>query len=890
MHVVLGRTLDGGAFPTVLDGCNASAGSLHLGPAGFLARLEQSLGIPTPLTHEPVRVAEYAKRLAIQDDGQQFYSASRRADPWRVARKLLTLRDELISAGWNGKLPASASLRLKAFADLERISGEYPLAPGAAKRLLNVIERLRLVRAGIESLELVDPTSSFPKLWRDVFQCLANTGTEVRQRTFSNARSSGDLSIAQKALLGKNPGKVNGDGSLLKIEAKTLTEAAEATAASLASLLKTRNPQSVVLIRDGDPRASLVLETALRRHDLASAGLTLESSHRPATQILPLFLGLAWKPVDPDLLLQFLTLPSSPIPTTARQSLRQALSGAPGFASQAWQQARAEVLIAIGKKYDGEAATEVDTRLKLWLDDVERTPRGDEMPIARAIQLTRQVEDWANRHAHAAETDPFFIQAKEQASVMCRLLELHPRGSITSPEMGRLLYDVMQTGISYEMTCKQQESTNLISSPAAIFAQVPVVIWWQCVGSSATVPAKRFWTDNEVQALEQAGCDLLSPTELLLENARTWRRPVLCATESLILVQPEQVFGEVQESHPIWNEITMKVAPTEAEQLAITADTASLLSGRHFSLVSAQKTRKYLPKGKPSWKIPPPYLTPRSIESPTALEALLGCPLKWTLQYKARVRESLPFMPERELLYGTLAHQIVGAYLTNFIGQELPQPAVAREAVIRLFDEQVEAEAAILIKPGMDRERTYVRQTIGKAAAVLVELLDRGGYRIDSIEEEHAGSFLLGQLQGRTDLIVRRFKDGKKAVIDLKWSGDKRKIQALREGTALQLAAYAYFLRTKDVWPSTAYFLFPNAQLYSSSSKDFPGSVFVPGPSEKDTWDNAITSMQKIRASLDEGEIAVPCFVEPDKQIANVGMNIEPPCKWCSYQMFCRYA
>ena len=235
-------------------------------------------------------------------------------------------------------------------------------------------------------------------------------------------------------------------------------EAAEATAACLAALLKNKNPQSIVLIRDGDSRAGLVLETALRRYDLSSAGLTLESSHRPATQILPLFLGLAWKPVDPDLLLQFLTLPSSPIPAIARQSFRQALSSAPGFGSRAWQEARAEVLIAIGEKYGAAEAVEVDARLKLWLDEVERAPRSGEMPTPQAIRLTRQVEDWANRHAHGSEVDPFFLQAKEQASVMCRLLELHPRDSITSPEIGRLLYDILQTGISYEMTCKQQES------------------------------------------------------------------------------------------------------------------------------------------------------------------------------------------------------------------------------------------------------------------------------------------------------------------------------------------------------------------------------------------------------------------------------------------------
>jgi hypothetical protein len=890
MHVVLGRTLDGGAFPTVLDGFDASAGRLHVGPAGFLARLEQSLGIPTPVTHQPVRVAEYAKRLAAHDEGKQFYSASRRADPWRVARKLLALRDELLSGGWNGKFPAGGSVRLKAFAELEKLSPEYPLAPGAPERLLKVIERLKLFPSGIERLDLIDPASSFSKLWRDVFTGLGQHGTGVRQRTLPDPQSPGDLCTAQKALLGETPGKVKGDGSLIKIEAKTLMEAAETTAACLAALLKDRNPQSVLLIRDGDSRAGLVLETALRRYDLASAGLTLESSHRPATQILPLFLGLAWAPVDPDLLLQFLTLPSSPIPAMARQNLRGALSGAPGFASRAWQQARADILITIGEKYGAAEAVEVDGKLKLWLDEVERTPRSGEMPILQAIRLTRQVEDWANRHAHGSEIDPFFFQAKEQVAVMCRLLELHPRGSITSPEMGRLLYDVLQTGISYEMSCKEQDCINLISNPAAIFAQVPVVIWWQCVGSSAAVPAKRFWTDKEAKALEQAGCDLLSPTDLLLENARTWHRPVLCATESLILVQPEQVFGEVQESHPIWNEIAMKVAPTEADQLRVTANTASLLGGNQFSMTTVERARKYFPQAKPSWDIPALHLAPRPIESPTALETLLGCPLKWTLQYKARLSEPLQFMSERELLYGNLAHHLVGDYLRNFIGQEVPLPDRARETVTRLFDEQVAAEAATLIKPGMDRERTYVRQTMSKAAGVLVELLRRGGYRIDTIEEEHTDSSMLGQLQGRTDLIARRTHDGKKAVIDLKWSRDRRKIQALKNGTALQLAAYSYFVRTNNVWPSTAYFIFPTAQLYSTHEKDFPGCIFVPGPSEEEMWKNAVLSIQKIRTSLDGGKIAVPCFAEGDQELSTTGMNIEPPCKWCSFQMFCRYA
>ena len=128
MRVILGKTLDGGTYPTVLTDTEASVGRVHLGPASFLAELEQLLGIPSPSIQEPVRVAQYAKRLVQQNDGKQFYSESREANSWRVARKLLSLRDELVYAGWNGKLQPKTSARLRAFAELEQMANECRLA------------------------------------------------------------------------------------------------------------------------------------------------------------------------------------------------------------------------------------------------------------------------------------------------------------------------------------------------------------------------------------------------------------------------------------------------------------------------------------------------------------------------------------------------------------------------------------------------------------------------------------------------------------------------------------------------------------------------------------------------------------------------------------------
>ena len=608
-----------------------------------------------------------------------------------------------------------------------------------------------------------------------------------------------------------------------------------------------------------------------------------------------MFLGLAWEPVDPDLLVQFLTLPSSPVPAEAREDFRKALNKAPGYGSHAWKEARTSVIDKIRKRYGADRAAETNQKLQDWMDDVVRIPAHREMPVTKAIQLTRQVEDWTNERAHAGETDSFFLQAKEQASIMSQLLDLHPHDTITRSELGRLLFDVLQTGVSYDLGRKEQGSINVVASPASMFDEVPVVLWWQCVGASVPAPPPRFWSEEEVRALESAGCQFLSPTDLLLDNAHAWRRPVLCAKEKLILVQPEQVFGKPQESHPIWNEVAMKVAPTEAEQLSIVANIDSLLAGKHLRAASNQFIKDSLPEGKPSWHIPEMYLKPRIMESPTSLETVLGCPLRWVLRYKAGLYEPLiGVIPERQLLYGNLAHRLVENYLKDFIGRTLPDPDTAAMTIGKRFDESVGAEAAPLIKPGMDRERIYVRQTLVDATRSLITLLGQGGYQIDSVENKHSDSFFLGPLGGRTDLIVRRARDGMSGIIDLKWSSDKRSIQALKDGIAIQLAIYSYLARTKDSWPATAYFVFPTGQLYSTNDADFPGCVRIPGPSEKETWDNMMRSIKDLRSTLDKGAVHVPCFSQdseeetPTNEVQQ-GMKLEPPCKYCEFQLFCRY-
>jgi ATP-dependent helicase/nuclease subunit B len=900
MHIIFGRSFAGGSYPTVLDGCEASAGTLHLGPAGLLARLEQSLGIPTPSGHRPVRVAEYAKRLALHDKGSWFYSASRQADPWRVARKLLSLRDELVLAGWKVQRPKGMS-RLSVFAELEEMktAPDYPLSPGDPDRLLRVLSRLEVLPTGIDRIELIDDPEFLPKLWRDLFQRMAKAGTQISRRQESCAEADGDLGKGQKTLQGNAAGEVRGDGSLLRLENTGVVEAAEATCAYLRSLLKKVPPEAIVLIRDGDPRAALVLETAMRAFDIPSVGLSLDSSHRPATQILPLFLGLSWEPVDPDLLVEFLTLPSSPVPAEARRRLRESLNVAPGYQSHAWCEARQRAIEEIRSKYGAERASEADREIKQWLDDVKRTPLRSEMLVTDAIRLVGQVESWANRRAHAEEAaEPFFAQAKQQAALMLRLLELHPRPSIGKSEIGRLVLDVLQSGICHELNHKETDSIRVVSSPAAIFGAARHVIWWQCIAASADVPAPLFWTKDEVEFLKRSGCEIPSPTNLLLDHARAWRRPVLCAKKTLLMVQPCQAFSEPAESHPIWNEITAAIAADDAAKAKISISAAELLSGTVATLEkptdTIEVTKLNLPAPKRVWQLPPCHIAPPPFASPSSLEKMLACPLQWVLQYKAGLRKPLiEVLNAHQLLYGNFAHWLVGEYLRDFIGKELPKPDQAAAEIGRRFDALVESEAAPLAKPGMDREKTYVRERLVRAIRSLVNLLHQGDYRVASIEQTHNREFLLGGLEGRTDLTVRRATDGKTAVIDLKWSSEGRKRDSLKSGTAFQLAAYSYLTRDREKWPPTAYFLFPTAQLYSTSEDGFPGSMRVTGPSDHEVWEAAMTLTRETKTKLDGGAVEVLGLEEKNgssrtKQGAGI-MELEAPCEYCDFKLFCSH-
>jgi len=131
------------------------------------------------------------------------------------------------------------------------------------------------------------------------------------------------------------------------------------------------------------------------------------------------------------------------------------------------------------------------------------------------------------------------------------------------------------------------------------------------------------------------------------------------------------------------------------------------------------------------WTVDAALLPPRSRESASSLESLLGCPLKWALRYRADLQpEGVAELPDGNLLFGTLAHGLIERFLLEH-RDALPEPADTRRLLEEGFDRAVEAEAGTLLHPSRRETMQRVRFQTARAGEVLVGALDRGGYRVE---------------------------------------------------------------------------------------------------------------------------------------------------------------
>jgi len=880
----------GGATLTDRDALpagQAAVGRPAWSPSALLGDLELRLGLPSNDEDEAVRAQHWSQRIHALADPAHFYAASYEIDPVGTAAELLSWRDELVAAGWNGERVPDGGARLDALFELEWMS--EPVLPATTGDRLRRVEQ-ELATTGLapyEAIELAEEPALWSARWRRVFDVLAKNGTAVRQvePAFDGADPDSDLGRVQATLAGTaSSASLRGDGSLVVLTADTSWEGAQITAALLR---KWRDAEQVVVLRGGDERA---LDLALGAQGLASQGATAASPWRPALQLLPLALELVFEPRDPYRVLELVTLPIGPFQGWAGRKLADALGGAPGIGGRPWQAAKEEL---------GPAKRE---RVEEWLEQpgysaVEGAPR------AAVLAAVDRVLEWTRKRLAVSrgERAGLLASAHSQARALRKTFEHDPREAFDLVATRQRVEEVVGFGSRSPASYEGAGRLDHVSTPAGLRCSRDVVVWWHCVAGTEWQPGPRIWRQAELAALQAAGVELPDRSAQLAVEAQSWRWPILAARQRVVLVTPRHAMGSALDAHPIVDEIVARLAAPEEDMARITVDCAELVSADVPALVvpdaptAVELEPLRLPQPRPEWSLQPGSLQRRSSHSASSLGSLIGCPLGWTFKYPAGLSSgSVGSLPTGPRLNGKLGHRLI-----EELHAEDGLSGDVSSAVDRVFDRLLPEEGAVLLREGMAMEVEQLRSQLRRSVEALVELLEASGLRIVGVEVQIDVAWRDGKLGGRLDLLLSD-PDGKEAVVDLKW-GKSTHENLLANGQAVQLAVYASARRLatgESKLPPAGYFSLANGKLLTTQSEPFAGAQRVSGPDLDETWQRLERTVDLVRQLLDEGRVVVTgvrqslplldaAGVSDEARPTYLDMAVESGCRYCDYDALC---
>ncbi len=839
----------------------ATAGEVWTGTAGLLGILETQLGLGGPSYSDVERAAGLVPVLRSENG---FWSRSFENDALSTAQTILKWRDFLCLQGWQGRSVAS---RLRQLAKVTR-----DVLPGTPDRLRSVLETLKLRSPDIDSIKRITPCDDLPGLWIEIFKVLEAKGTVVADFSPSGAT----VTLQKKNLYAaRQPGFTpkSKDDSLQLLVASGPLEAAERVAAWLAG----QDDLSGIVLVGGDS----VLDAALHRHGLPTTGGASPTNDDTLLQVLPLVLAAGWMPPDPQRVLELLTLPRSPVPRGLAYGLDKALHECPAVGSGYWDEAMEKGLNSIPDAADRSRVAE---RMKVLFSPV--VPHHKKYPATEISLRIATLLTWlqGRKVGEQQDTEPWDA-AINQCTTLEHLIMRAQLKELSQPQLQRMVEDA-SSQTSGGATFPAEAGLQHVHSPEAIAGPVDRLIWWQftdaSVGGFAQLPLSR----AEKAALAAVGVNLPEPALIAVARAERWRRPLTNTIRSLMLVCPEQGYdGGPQHPHPLWDEILANLSDPSRTDLA-----AALIRRELTPLSTRPRNQRRLfslPQAQRVWNTAKP-VSPREKESPSSAGTLLGCPLKWTLQYPGRIKGgSSAVLSEGNQLYGTLVHEIIA----KLLAENPATAAVAERRAGQIFDNDGPDLATPLFLPGKEALKASVRRVTTLAAADLFDRLQKWGAKVVSSEAEYIGTGVGGKLAGTPDLVI----DSPLRVIDFKWGGARYRRDLLADGGAYQLAVYGSLAGGKTKLLPGAYYILESRSLITAHPTAFPGAEVVPGPQLETILQGLeqahaerrkeLKSKQVIATALGEDEDSVP--PKSDGLLENGSLGVAPPCNFCDYAGLC---
>ena len=888
MEITFGWGLDGAAWerPCREGESRATLGHAAVGPAGLAGILGTRLGIGGVMLERPLRIGAY--RDALARTSRQWCGDSFQLDAWAVAKKMLSWRDELVTAGWDGSPVAGASPRLADLAEAEELFD----APGAADDLRGVAAMLRELVVdgvvwplGIDRLTILGSRAELPAPWPGIIDDVEALGVSIGE-----------------------------EGAPASVERlRVITAATEWEAAEVAARILATAPGTALVAT----HHTEVLDQELSRRGMARLGALEASDQRATAQVLPLFLDAICGPIDVHAVAAFLDMGLTTsdtrtgtvtdlgvVPSVIRRGLLGALAAQPGVGGPAWLGALEDIRADIAARADESvdevaksAAHRAATHEEL-LDALDLYLRTSRIGFVDGVCDTAAIIeplDWLAkrlRNMGAIFEAPELLVAGR--SVTTAIEVLGRQATVSERELQRILEDCGSAQQSPLAGAEASEGSR-VPSPALIRNPGPVV-WWGAVDDGRT--RRRIWTPEEVRTLAVAGVDVPDPG-ILARLTSTAELAGLCRAGDVVAVVPAVLDGAATTRHPALSfaahgSTGYDEAESEFTARQLVVDGTWNFGGADLPLdvpepfvpdadaLAANASRREVPPGT--------HLLPDRL-SYSQMEKLLVHRLEWLLAYPLRIRQGwVTDIPTGNRMIGTFLHAII----EKIVEEGLDGADVA--TVRTCFAELLPHYASELNLPGNARLRQQVEAEALESIPELFGTLRRGGMIVTAAEAPIERELVLAlrdpdgdpddpanvhehpvTMVGFRDLDAET-ADGTTVVIDMKYSVSRRKYGDLIEsGRSLQLATYAWSVADELPLESivTAYFELKYAR-FDSLDPALGGLTPATGSVAPETlWRRAVTSVEEALSEIafsgvvkDEGNAMLVAADGVEREIA----------------------
>ncbi len=863
MIVTFGMTLDDAPLPAV---SKSQSNHAVFGPRGLIRYLEAIWGFPDiPKDNEYLRIEQYRQQLGhyLRSEPNAFFSASFRTDPFAVATDLLERRDELLMAGWDFAMHPEMPDRLRCIAALEsRIKGlSKGLATGFADRLIEVLEVVQDWERPFEKIICQEPQNLLPAGVRRLLTALNSQEVKVVWVPAPQPAGDSDLARLQRSLLAETDAtpeqvQLRGDGSLILLTGKRDTD----LSAYFTKLLRQNEHYRPALVAPGQCQS---LEHAISEEGLPALGLLSASLARPTLQVLKLATVFLWEPIDPYKVMEFVSLAVKPLERRLANTIAMLMAERPGMFGEKWGKTIAAYFsnLEAGDKRPNADNPELARQQYTFWFRRQRFPASGRVPKSEAVRVFNYLANWAQSNIEGENSNnTSFLVLAEQARRISALLLALPEEELSALELERVVRTIYEPA-PVQLNRRAQGFLRYTNRVGSIVGPVSDLVWWNFAQAEKTYFFSR-WYEPERQYLKQSGVDLTGPEQ---ENAlQLWHRlrPMLHASDRLMLVAPSFINGQEVNPHPLMGDLEARCEGLER----ITCDLNN--GGLEKWLAPPQMISVPVTGlGRPA-----PFIhiirglaqlaRPDERASYSSLSDLFYYPYKWLFRYKADLRPSalLSIVDERAL-QGNLAHR--------FFEELLRQDSVHRwtqEQVVQYL-ESIEQdlllkEGNVLLMYGREPERTRFMGLVKRSAWNLVRHIQEGGWHIEATEAPLEGRFGNAQLKGIADLVLRR--GGEYCILDLKWSGLRYRESLLKNEEDLQLVLYSKMLGQQADWPHTAFYIMKNCVILARNRQAFQAAEAVMpdadiGEVNHRIWNRMIKTYEWRLEQIQNGQVEIRC-------------------------------